>query len=420
MVADTQEPVSGGITETAAVYYDGASNRKRQVTLHFGDALDIIESGEPTAHWVYGDIRRVDSPGVVRLRSASALPLARLEITDEAAAQVLLARCPSLDLDRSTTPAWKIVGWSAAAICSIALMATYGIPFAAGRLAPVVPYSVEKRIGEGVDRQVRIIFGGRTCRQPEGQAAFTALVAKLAKSGGIDQPLEAEVLSSSIPNAFAVPGGKIYLLDGLLQKAQSADEVAGVIAHELGHVRHRDNMRKVIQNGGTSFLIGILFGDITGGSAVIFGTRSILDASYTRDAERQADAFAIETMHKLGRSPRPMGELLVRVTGDRGQRTSTILDSHPLGQERLDLMKREDQPITGPDILSAREWGALKNICRTASASGGSPASVTRPRSGPAHGSLGGRSGSAGGSEADTTVSSAACPAPSSGLSGEL
>ncbi|MCP6768804.1 M48 family metallopeptidase, partial [Klebsiella pneumoniae] len=89
---------------------------------------------------------------------------------------------------------------------------------------------------------------------------------KLAKSGGIDQPLEAEVLSSSIPNAFALPGGKIYLLDGLLQKAQSADEIAGVIAHELGHVRHRDNMRKVIQNGGTSFLIGILFGDITGGS----------------------------------------------------------------------------------------------------------------------------------------------------------
>jgi predicted Zn-dependent protease len=51
------------------------------------------------------------------------------------------------------------------------------------------------------------------------------------------------VLASPVPNAFALPGGRIYLLNGLLQKAESADEIAGVIAHEMGHVSHRDQTR---------------------------------------------------------------------------------------------------------------------------------------------------------------------------------
>jgi Zn-dependent protease with chaperone function len=404
-----------------AIYFDGTSSRKRRVTLRYGEgALDLIENGEVVAHWLYGDIRRVATPGTMRVRCLSALPLARLELPDEAAGEVLRSHCPLLDADRAPRQTWRIVGWSLAAIVSIVLMTVYGIPLLADRLAPFVPYAVEKRLGEGVERQVRIIFDGRTCRRADGQAAFVALVNKLGKAGGMDGPFEAEVISSSVPNAFALPGGKVYLLDGLLQKAQSADEIAGVLAHELGHVKHRDHMRKLIQNGGTSFIAGLLLGDITGGSAVIFATRSILGASYSRDAERAADAFAIETMQQLGRSARPMGELLVRVTSGRGARAATILDSHPLSNERLDAMKRADRPISGPDILSSLEWNALKNICRTGSGGGaGGGAPVARPRDGGSP--LGGLAGRTGGTDtSELSGRSAACPVPSSGLSGEL
>jgi predicted Zn-dependent protease len=166
-----------------------------------------------------------------------------------------------------------------------------------------------------------------------------------------------------MPNAFALPGGKVYLLEGLLKKARNPDEVAGVLAHELGHVHNRDNMRKVIQAGGTSFLIGLLFGDLTGSSAIIFVGQTLFDASYTRDAEREADRFAIETMRKLGRSAKPMGEFLVRITGPESSKTTSIFSSHPLSKERLNRMSADTSPITGPEILSAAEWRALKNIC---------------------------------------------------------
>lgn len=111
-----------------------------------------------------------------------------------------------------------------------------------------------------------------------------------------------------------------------------------------------------------------MWGDITGSTAVIFVTRTLFEVSYSREAEANADAFAIKAMHALGRSPAPMGELLFRITGAEGGRTIEILASHPLTEDRRELMRREDRPATGPEILSDVEWQALKTICRSANA----------------------------------------------------
>src|SRR5262245_24260690 len=311
----------------SAVYLDGRSNRKRSVALQLTAGLDIIENGSVVEAWPYADLRRVDGPpNLLRLRCVSALPLARLEIGDAATQAAVISASGSLDVDRhGPAQTWRIVLWSAAAVCSILLLSLYGIPFAADRLAPILPASFERRIGEAVDPQVRVLFGNKMCSGAEGQAAFTALIDKLKQAGGVDLPLEAKVIASPIANAVALPGGRVYMMDGLLQKARSPDEIAGVLAHELGHVHHRDSLRLLIQTGGTSFLIGLLFGDVTGAGAVIFMGRTLLDASYSRDAERQADAFAVEVMHKLGRSPKPMGELLFRVTGAEANKSISIL-----------------------------------------------------------------------------------------------
>ncbi|WP_163071438.1 M48 family metalloprotease, partial [Acinetobacter baumannii] len=90
------------------------------------------------------------------------------------------------------------------------------------------------------------------------------LMHTLREAGGVDASAEAAVISNTIANAIALPGGKIYVFEGLLDKAENVDELAGVLAHELGHVKNRDGLRNMIYNGGTSFLIGLLFGDITG------------------------------------------------------------------------------------------------------------------------------------------------------------
>ncbi|WOH70000.1 M48 family metallopeptidase [Bradyrhizobium sp. BWA-3-5] len=347
-----------------AIYFDGVSSRRRAVTLYLSERLEIGEDGQALAAWDYQDIRRVDSPaGVLRLSSLTAPALARLEIRDQALAAELASRCTNIDdhmIGRRGVAA--IVGWSLAAAASIVAVVLFGLPLIADRLTPLVPEAFERRLGEVADAQVKTMFDAKVCDDEAGQKAFVKLVTAIRESAGLDTSVQSGVLSSSIPNAFALPGGKVYLFNGLLAKAENADEIAGVLAHELGHLKHRDSMRGLIHNGGTSFLVGLLFGDITGSSALIFGSRTLVTSSHSREAETNADSFAIEIMHRLGRPAKPTGELLLRVTGKEGKGLS-IISTHPLSEDRLARMSRQDPPASGPPLLTSAEWRALKSIC---------------------------------------------------------
>jgi Zn-dependent protease with chaperone function len=350
-----------------AIYFDGMSSRRWTVDLALGEQLELSAESLAPVSWAYSDIRRVDGArGILRVSCLGAPPLARLEIRDASLAAELTSRCARLGEYRPDGyGAARIVGWSLAAAVSIVLVVLFAIPLAADRLAPLVPESFERRLGDAADAQMKTIFGGRSCNNAAGQAAFSKLVETLRKSMELDIRVRPAVLATPIPNAFALPGGRVYLLNGLLAKAENPDEIAGVLAHELGHLKHRDNVRELIYNGGTSFLIGLLFGDVTGSSAVIFASRSLVTASYSRDAERNADTAAIETMQRLGRSPKPMGELMFRVTGNEGSKGLTILANHPLTEDRLKRMSDLDRPPSGPPLLTATEWSLLKSICGT-------------------------------------------------------
>jgi predicted Zn-dependent protease len=85
-------------------------------------------------------------------------------------------------------------------------------------------------------------------------------------------------------------------------------------------------------------------------------------SSHSREAETNADGFAIDVMHRLGRPAKPTGELLLRVTGKEGKGLS-IISSHPLSEDRLARMSREDRSASGPPLLTSEEWRSLKSIC---------------------------------------------------------
>ncbi len=173
------------------------------------------------------------------------------------------------------------------------------------------------------------------------------------------------VLRSAIPNAFALPGGRVYILSALLDRARSPDELAGVLAHEFGHVSHRDGVRRLIRDGGTGFLVGLLFGDVSGAGAALYAARSLLSSAYSRDIEAGADGFAIDIMHKLGRPTAPLGDLLLRITGPEAAAFS-ILSDHPLTPERVDRLAQANSRPSGPPLLDGPAWRALQAICRPA------------------------------------------------------
>jgi hypothetical protein len=360
---------AGPQPEGISIFYDGTSSRRRQVQLALKDGLEIIENGTTLATWPFADIRRADGvAGSLRLSCVTAPPLARLEVRDSALGAVLISRCPHLnDNAVGRRGVATIVGWSVAATVSIAAVIWFGLPLAADRLAPLVPSALERRIGDAAEGQMGAMFGGKTCSSAVGSLAFNKLMKKISTAAGFDAPVRATVLNTPVPNAFALPGGKVYLFNGLLARANDPDEIAGVLAHELGHVSHRDNTRNMIYSGGTSFLIGLLFGDVTGSGALIFASRSLFTASYSREAEQNADNFSIEVMHQLGRPTKPMGDLIFRVTGNQGDNTLSILANHPLTEDRLKHLSDENRPASGPPLLSELEWTSLKAICKSGS-----------------------------------------------------
>jgi predicted Zn-dependent protease len=162
-------------------------------------------------------------------------------------------------------------------------------------------------------------------------------------------------------NAFALPGGHIYVYKGLIDQARTADELAGVVAHEIGHVVHRDGTRTVLQSAGLSFLFGMLLGDFVGGGAVVLSAKTLLKNRYSRDVENASDIYGVGLMNKIGGDPRALGRILLRIAGTHSG--PKLLLDHPETRDRVAAIEAVAGSAPSRPLLDQAEWAALKNIC---------------------------------------------------------
>ena len=356
-------------------YYDGHSARPNRITVSL-TADETVEAagddGVPIAAWPLDLVRMVDAPpGILRMR-VEPDDGARLEVTDALFARVLITRCPFMKnkaaIDRSTT--YKIVGWSVAACVSMLLLAVYGVPALAERLVPLIPHSVDRQIGAGVKASLsRQLSNGATCKpDPAAERAFRLLTERLlAHADDLRNGADFSILPSPIRNAFALPGGHVMILSGLLERSESADELAGVLAHELGHVAGRHSMRKLVSETGLYFLLGMMLEDFGGGTVIIAGGRAILSAGYSREVERAADDYALSLMHRAGGDPKALATMLERIAGIKLPVAFEFFSTHPLTEERVAEIREKAEILTAgasrASILSPEDWRNLKSYC---------------------------------------------------------
>jgi predicted Zn-dependent protease len=203
-------------------------------------------------------------------------------------------------------------------------------------------------------------FGGRICTGAEGQQALDRLATRLSTDG---RPVRIRVIDLGIVNAAALPGRQIVVLNGLIDKAESPDEVAGVLGHEIGHVERRHVMAALLRDFGLSLLLGG-----ADGGAIAQG---LLASRYSRGAEREADASAIEGMARAKVSPMPTAAFFARLGKDEAKlgRSVTMLNyisSHPLSEERRKRFAASFDKAAGyRPALSTAEWKAVRAMCGT-------------------------------------------------------
>ena len=166
----------------------------------------------------------------------------------------------------------------------------------------------------------------------------------------------ARVVDTKEVNAFALPGGNLYVLRGLVHSARHTEEVAGVLAHEVGHAVLRHGVRRIARQAGIGMALALVVGSQEGVvDTLITGAAQLQSLRFDRDEEREADRFGLELCARAGIDPKALGEFLGRLPDGASVGAPEWLSTHPSSAARReDLLRmieeRRARPAAGPPL----------------------------------------------------------------------
>ncbi|MFY0597124.1 MAG: M48 family metallopeptidase [Cognatishimia sp.] len=357
-------------------YFDGQSARPHPARIRIEESRQalVIEYAGTQVQWPLAAIRRLrdqadQSELVLALASD---PTARL-ITDE---MRLAKRCPNLGRRHSHVNRSKVAAWAFGAVASVALIIFVLVPLMADQLAEFIPPKGEQALGEATLGQIRTALDETgigelpICDDPAGQMALTKMGARLQDYAELPVEMTVHVLDHDMVNAFALPGGHIVFFKGLIEAADTPEEVASVFAHEIGHVASRDPTRHALRSAGSIGVLGLLFGDFAGGAMVLLLTERLIEAQYSQAAEIEADAFAMSIMEAAQIAPGALGDMFQRLSDEHGdaEGVHSHFLSHPTLSARIlesyDWQREAAaRGFQAQALLTDEEWRDLQSIC---------------------------------------------------------
>ena len=351
---------------------DGSSATTSPVSVRLtGAGLELRGNDKPsTRTWSYD---RLQASVPLRADAADVLLYLKedggqtLFVADPSFARVLLVRAPGLSSARQR---WQGLKPGLAVLGAVALLVggLWALDLSPSQaVARHMPLEARVKIGQAViasmakDRKV--------CETAASRAALDRLTRRLTAAAS-DKPLNARVVLLDWPlvNAFAVPGGQIILTRGLVQHAGTADEVAGVLAHELGHTLELHPEAGIVRAMGLAAATQLALAGAQGTASNV--GLLLTQLRYTRIAEQEADAHALRMLKGAGISAKGFGDFFERLEGKRAAGETTrsaselevILRTHPPTADRIALVRSQPTYPATP-ALSDGEWRALREAC---------------------------------------------------------
>ena len=362
---------------------DGRTATAAPVKARLAEAgLEIFAPGErrPALVWAYPELRsnvplKASAPDVVLSLQPNGSQT--LFVAGQPFVQGLMARAKGLSATHQ-----RLVGLRPG-LAAIALVAAVGITVRlldlhpAQTVAKMLPQQTREAMGRSVVAQ--LTGHAKRCETPAGRAALDRLTQRLVNAGSDKpSPVRVVMVDWALVNAFAAPGGQIIMTRGLVDKAATPDEVAGVLGHEIGHTLELHPEAGLVRAMGLSAAAQLIFAGTTG-TATNIGLL-LTQMRYTRIAEREADAHAVRILKNAGIAPKGFGDFFERLEPkvetpaaekkDAGPKTSLstriftseILRTHPLTAERLALA-RAQPPYPSTPALDDQDWRALREMC---------------------------------------------------------
>lgn len=208
------------------------------------------------------------------------------------------------------------------------------------QLPPTVDSSIGKTAGEAMRAQHSVTGSEPTL---EEKARVDRVFEELRGSLTEDEKRilvapRVTVLKDEQVNAFALPGGEVFVMTGLLERTKGDDaELRGVLAHEIGHAVKRHGVRSLVRNGIFGLVIIFFTGDLNDITATLIAGASQLDTlSYSRSMEEEADAFGVDVLARRHEDPDGLARFLESM---EAQPVPQFLSTHPDGKERAKAIR---------------------------------------------------------------------------------
>ncbi len=212
-----------------------------------------------------------------------------------------------------------------------------GVGYLAEKSTAFIPAEWETTLGKAAAEG--ILKEQKVCSDPELLRTVNEMGTRLVGALNTGQfNFKVRVLDSEEVNAFALPGGYVFINRGLLEQADDSFEVAGVLAHEIQHVILRHGINNVARQAGTMLLLSAFLGDVGGiEQFLLYNAASLATMSFNRDQERAADETGLELMYKAGMDPTGLPRFLSKLAEKEGSLSGALsmLSTHPASKERV-------------------------------------------------------------------------------------
>ncbi len=259
---------------------------------------------------------------------------------------------------KSTRGLWLWVGLGCGMLAAF-VFALYLAFSALGKgVIGLVPTSVDEQIGTLALEHMPL--EGSVSTDPVLTGAIEEMIARLSAQTDKSYEFSVRVVDAPVLNAFALPGGPIVVYTGLLRAAETPEQVAGVLAHEISHVTRRHGMQRIVQSLGVVAVVQLLFGDVSGVAAVAVQLlREGAINSYSRDHEREADMEGVKLLHEARVDPDGLAQFFALLETKQGKFPAAIawLGTHPeLATRVRDVRARKNELGSMQPVSFKFDW----------------------------------------------------------------
>jgi Zn-dependent protease with chaperone function len=257
-----------------------------------------------------------------------------------------------------------VIAVAAGSLSALLLTLWFGFDTLVSLAVSRIPVEWEQKIGEAAQRD---LLAGQTVVAGGPAVEAVREITKRLTAPIPDNPytFHVTVVRSDIVNAFALPGGYVVVFTGLLKKAESPEEVAGVLSHELNHVLQRHGLERIVKTLGIVAVVTILVGDQQGliGLAKQLGVE-LLTLKFSREQETEADVTGLKLLHRAKIAPDGMIRFFERLSESESGRVE-LLSTHPMSAARAERLKAEaaSLPPQTPEPFGF-EWRRVQESLR--------------------------------------------------------